>query len=523
MKKYMFLITSLFLLFTLSACNLTEKLNELLDELTTDTTDTTTKPNITYPDNYEDLIIPNTISTYKDINKSLNYCPTYLPTIGNPKILVVPVNFKDANIQYNEEIVSDLEKVFFDDGENLEWESVKSYYKKSSYGKLELDGSVSDIVYLKNNTDYYQYYDENMEATTIDFKKLVPEIMETIDKNYNLEDYDYDKDKVIDGIYFVYNQDVYKKETDNKTIYRDKNGYYELNDEKSFWAWVSWYNDTNLLMYDDVELYHYMWVGLDFMYYRQDIDTYLPSLGDTYLNSETFIHETGHMMGADDYYDYSEGEAGSQLGIGGADMMDANYGDHNPVTKILFGWIKPTIIVSGSHTIDLSGYSKNGECVIICKSYDEETNILREFFIIDFYDNKGLNADNYFKQGHYYYDDDNNKVCEGFNTNGIRIYYVNANIDKENSCGDYYTSHFTYDNSDEDYAFITLVDAYSSNKVNQLLKTDIFVDEKCLFKQGESFIPNNLCSGYKSNWDFNIEVIKIDEENNKATINIVVD
>lgn len=464
-----------------------------------------------------EIFIPEKITTYKDITNK-NEDPDYLPSIGSPKILVVPVNFSDARVQFDNNIVQDLEKCFFGESGETGWESVASYYKKSSYGKLTLTGEVTKIVNLSKNTSYYQNTSTVNGNTVkeIDFDILLPEVMNHLDPLYDFRDYDYDNDGVIDGIYFIYNQDVYKRDSHGDISY-DADGYIEYNNSDSFWAWVSWYNGT--LKYDTKCLYHHMWVGIDFMYFDNYCETdYRQSL--EYLrNTETFIHETGHMLGADDYYDYSGGQAGVGLGIGGDDMMDSNYGDHNAVTKMLLGWITPTVITGGEHEITLNGFSKDGSCIVITPNWNEDKNILTEFFVIDYYDYNGLDGDCFLRDCRWFYDDNGDIYYEGFLSNGIRIYYVNADTSKENG-GDYYNgTYFSYDNSDEDYAFITLVDAYLSKNTGDFLESSYTCDSSSLFQKGETFTPNTSSKGYNSkNWFFTVTVLEILEETAKIKI-----
>ncbi|MBR2958465.1 MAG: hypothetical protein IKC19_02385, partial [Bacteroidales bacterium] len=80
-----------------------------------------------------------TLQQYGDLNGM-----TYgLPSIGNSKALVIPVSF----IDYKAPIMmkSDLEKAFFGSSSDTGWESLSSYYYKSSYGKLNITGTVLDV------------------------------------------------------------------------------------------------------------------------------------------------------------------------------------------------------------------------------------------------------------------------------------------------------------------------------------------------------------------------------------------
>ena len=53
------------------------------------------------------------------------------------------------------------------------------------------------------------------------------------------------------------------------------------------------------------------------------------------LDSHVLIHETGHMLGLNDYYNTYGDSTYSPLG--GLDMMDGDFGDNNPYSKILLG------------------------------------------------------------------------------------------------------------------------------------------------------------------------------------------
>ena len=61
------------------------------------------------------------------------------------------------------------------------------------------------------------------------------------------------------------------------------------------------------------------------------------------INCEAVIHETGHALGLNDYYDYKDG--GVKGGVGSFAMMDANQGDHDPYSKAILGWTHSTVVV----------------------------------------------------------------------------------------------------------------------------------------------------------------------------------
>ena len=106
----------------------------------------------------------------------------------------------------------------------------------------------------------------------------------------------------------------------------------------TFW-WACMSTDSYPITVDGVTPYKYVWSW----YSRPNNGTYYPRVD---------IHETGHLLGLPDYYDYDAG-TGPKGGVGGWDMMDANWGDHNAFSKYLLGWIDPIVISSGTREINL--------------------------------------------------------------------------------------------------------------------------------------------------------------------------
>ena len=95
------------------------------------------------------------------------------------------------------------------------------------------------------------------------------------------------------------------------------------------------------------------------------------------------MHETGHILGLPDYYDY-DGSIGPKGGLGGWDMMDYNWGDHNAFSKYLLGWIDPVVISSGTHQIILppSGTTSSDNTVLIMPNAVPDS--FGEFFLVQY-------------------------------------------------------------------------------------------------------------------------------------------
>src|SRR5690606_28476123 len=85
---------------------------------------------------------------------------------------------------------------------------------------------------------------------------------------------------------------------------------------------------------------------------------------DNPLNQDVTDHETGHLLGLPDFYDYNS-SIGTCGGLGGFDLMDGNGIDHNCFSKYLLDWIDPHIITEGDHDVILRPSSQYPDAIII--------------------------------------------------------------------------------------------------------------------------------------------------------------
>ena len=421
-----------------------------------------TKKTSTIPsESYERSTLDNIISydeaySYKDVHKMIYGKDGYMPSVGEVNVLVIPIKFYDVYTSSSNltKYHDDLERVFFKD--DTGFESLKTYYEKSSYGKLKINGEVLDWYSPKNPSTYYENIYANSNSNISKYLgELAIEALSANGMDLDLSKYDYDKDGILDGVYLVCNKMQQKYDS-------------------LYWSWVTYYGGSKTI--SDYKLYQIMWSNVCFMY--KD-DFYKDVKGDT-VNAITFIHETGHMMGSDDYYDYSpneykdsifgskldnEGE-GCNLGAGSFDMMDGNVGDHCANSKMIFGWITPYVITQDA-TIELNKFSTTGDAIIVAPSFDMESKNLSEYFIIEYYDYDGLAKQNIY---------DN----RGYTKSGIRIYHVNARVVHD---GDYW-SLFKYDNSYTEHAYLTLVSAEYNKKGFDFVDSAETSCNRSLFQEG---------------------------------------
>ncbi|MFA5486208.1 MAG: hypothetical protein WC275_03935, partial [Bacilli bacterium] len=83
-------------------------------------------------------------------------------SVGNQKILVVPVKFTNSPIYGGDaEIKANLQKTFFGQSADTGWESLASFYEKSSYGKLKISGEVLDPHVMSYDTGTLETKEEN--------------------------------------------------------------------------------------------------------------------------------------------------------------------------------------------------------------------------------------------------------------------------------------------------------------------------------------------------------------------------
>lgn len=317
--------------------------------------------------------------TLHSLEEKKFYNTRVLPSTGDVNILVIPVlipgytSFSYAGLpetmsdeDKQEHVKDDIEKAFFGEASDTGFESLTSFYEKSSFGKLHLGGIVTD------------WYDAQAEygltspsqLTTSNIYGLVEDAVQWAFRTQGItpSDYDSDEDGFYDGVWLVYSAEDYTK-----------NG--PMTDDMNYWAYTSWGNqDKN--PNPGLNQYYYNlfgWASYDFMYesYENKID------------SHTFIHETGHFLGLNDYYS----DRMMYNPVGKVDMMDANIIDLNSYSKMLLGWTKP-YIVTGSGSVNIKSM-ENENCLIVIPSdeYDSGANFdpFSEYILVELYEPSGLN------------------------------------------------------------------------------------------------------------------------------------
>ena len=309
------------------------------------------------------------------------------------KLLVVPVSFRDQRKLATEETREDIGHTFFGRSSDTGWESVASYYYKSSRGQLTLTGEVAPWIDLgirtRDLTDSSQIED-----------KVIKKIYDTLPDEM-LRDYDLNKDGWLDSLWIVYGAPI------------------QHNNNDTYWAFVSWvYSESNMRKpYPGV----FGWTSYEFMYEGGEagLPQFQGEAGKFKVDAHTFIHETGHMLGLTDYYDYDQTNNPS----GGVDMMGNNVIDHNAYSKFLLNWSQPFVPndIEETTTITLRPHTQSGDFILLNPEWNGS--VFDEYILIEYYTPDILNQ----KDSQVAYNT-NYSSAAGHNQSGVRVWHVDSRL-----------------------------------------------------------------------------------------------
>lgn len=342
-----------------------------------------------------------------------------LPSTGTFDVLVIPVEI--SGTPFPSDYQTKLDLVFNGSSLSTGWESVSSFYQKSSYGLLDLNFVISQKYTTQNTKTYYENYEDEGDQYAI------KEALLALNPSINFANYDTNNDGLIDAVIFIYSE----------------NYNYDVN---PWWAWVyaAQFGEAANTILDGKVFEYYMWAS----YYFLDDD--LPGSNPA-VNAETYIHELGHLMGLIDYYSFTY-DYGP---LGGFDMMDYNAGDHGPASKLLLGWLQPMVAIPGTYQVSLESYANDtdglGSAIIIpYRSTDfDDGNAFDEFIIIMFYTPEGLY--------------DAHEAADYVpNDAGIVIYHVDARLYPG---AGFWEGYFMYNNDGDSDFFVEVLEVDQNNSM----------------------------------------------------------
>lgn len=474
-----------------------------------------------------------------------------IPSTGDINLLVVPIEFR--GYPFTSKTLSDLNRCFNGNGsiETGYWESLSSFYKKSSFNKLNLVAEITPVYSLSSTPTTF------LPASSDDSSKISSLVKEVSDwyKTNNpgeIEKFDNDKDGFIDGIYLIYSCPDYNT--------AEKNGI-QLN--SNYWAFVSWLPKQKSSI-SSPNPNNFMWASYDFMYTGLPEEMVLSS-----IDAHTFIHETGHMLGFDDYYNYDADPNNDEYTdtnykyytpTGGLDMMDYNILDHNCWSKFALGWVNPYVIDSTTSlplTIEINDSQSSGDFILIKDKRTKYNNsAFDEYMMVELYTPTGLN----YLDSHQRYE---GTYPLGFTVPGVKITHIDARVGEFHKVGldfsgdyvDYLTLDLlgkassttsfnilasntpSYSSSNQGYRLIHLMESNGKNTFqNKDYEEDnkyYLANDKTLFvgssgrgfftmKKFSSFFENKtkFNNGYSFPYSIKVNGIKETESGAKASITI---
>jgi M6 family metalloprotease-like protein len=322
---------------------------------------------------------------------------------GNNKVFVLLIDFPDYPSSQTAASING--KIFGDGAGGYPLESLRNYYRRSSYSQLELQGSTLGW--------YRPAYDRSgVDQTDSGREDLIKEALTYFNgQGHDFSQYDNDNDGVID--YFL-------------VIWTGPPGEWA-----SFWwgYYTSWWDSPFVLDGKQFLGAHYSWQWESYPY----PGTFSP---------DTTIHETGHALGLPDLYDYDDA-VGPKGGVGGLDMMDNVWGDHNGFSKMLLDWLTPQVCSHGARTLTLRPTGSHKDAVIFWPNYD----IARPF------------AEFFMVQNRYRVKND-----AGLPADGLLIWHIDARLDAGGS--------FRYDNSYTTHKLVRLMEADGREEIERGYSAD---------------------------------------------------
>ena len=248
------------------------------------------------------------------------------------------------------------------------WESLKSYYYKSSYGQLDLQFTFADPTNMGVSArDFYRAHKTDGSdvalSTAIDAYKSAHGASST-------QEFDGDGDGTIDSVIMIYACD----QLSNGDV-----------DGNLYWAYRYWDYGASFTpdMVSSPIGFSYFWASMNFFY--EGTGTRADHTG---LDVHTMAHEFGHMLGADDYY--NAGETNGKEPSGSKIMMSHNVLDHDIFNKMSFGWVKP-IVATGSTEVTLTSSALNGSALLLADKNGWNGTAFDEYVLLELYTPEGLN------------------------------------------------------------------------------------------------------------------------------------
>jgi M6 family metalloprotease-like protein len=351
-----------------------------------------------------------------------------LPSLGQHSVLVLPIEL--SGYPFADSTLQDLATVFNGAGVSATgyYESVASFYAKSSYGALNLSYTIAPkYVSSYSPSALYALNSDPTDGATSMLRSALGAYKQT--SGDTCSSFDSDSDGLIDATILIYSCPDNSRDSTIQSL--DKADLY--------WAYCSWdYAKKSEASTVSPIGNAYMWASYDFMY-----------IGATspHVDAHTYIHESGHLMGLPDYYCYdtvsnpTTGKKSHPSPLGGVAMMDENVSDHDIATKFALGWLHP-YVVTGPCSLTLAPSEQNGDCLLLpAKGSRWNGSAFTEYLLLELYTPTSLNELDATTAYSYH--------PKGYTTPGVRLLHVDARIVdwssgayEEDPAGTFISGHF---------------------------------------------------------------------------------
>ena len=267
-----------------------------------------------------------------------------MPTSGTVKVLALLISFNDyPGVTTPEYFAS---RLFGDGVGNPPFDSLRNFYRRSSYDQLTVEGNVLGWYQAPYARSTVAPLDSEYNSQALE--KLIKEALNYYKaQGHDFSQYDNDGDGAVD--YFC-------------VFWTGPHGEWAT----FWWGYYTGFSDASYRL-DGKRLTNYSW--------QWELSNYP---GGTFGPS-VIIHETGHALGVPDYYDYDDA-IGPRGGVGNLDIMDGT-GDHNCFSKFMLDWITPTVVSTGSQTVSLRASGLYPDALIFMPGA-VPGRIFNEFFMV---------------------------------------------------------------------------------------------------------------------------------------------
>ena len=289
-----------------------------------------------------------------------------LPSLGTVKVFVLFIDFPDYPKWFD---TSELDYRWFDEGDaNIEYRSVHWFYEQSSYGVLDIEGTVYQHR-ASHNRSYYHPNDNNSygyeESRRVE---LLTEAIQALDQSgHDFSQYDNDGDGNVD--YYA-------------VVWTGPHG-----DWLTYW-WALCYPSYSL----DLTVDGVSFIGSTLTWeWEQKYGFSESPPNPPHYSPVIPIHETGHALGLPDLYDYDDSQ-GPDGGVGHLDMMDGGWGDHNCYSKYVLGWASPLIAYTNLNDQPMRKFNAYPDAVVFMPGFDPVTP-WSEYFMAQYRSREGVDLD----------------------------------------------------------------------------------------------------------------------------------